>query len=70
MSPFWQDFNANRKLRDEEVNSFRETLAEVCQTFALADLPATRKRGVLMRELRRLCDHYQDWRNWDDDRTS
>jgi len=64
MSPFWQDFNANRKCKDETVSSFRETLAEVCQAFALADLPTPRKRGILMRELRRLADHYQEWRTW------
>ena len=64
MSPFWRNFENNTKARHEPVSQLRETLAEVCEDFAMARLSTGYKRNALLKELNRLAIHYRDTANW------
>jgi hypothetical protein len=66
MSMFWKNFESNGRVRSAAVGELRESLGEVCESFALlADLPRWQRRQSLLAELQRLADFYRRSETWD-----
>ncbi|MFN4260462.1 MAG: hypothetical protein ACK4RK_14305 [Gemmataceae bacterium] len=67
MSIFWENFNSNGKARQQAIGDLRESLAEICEGFALHHaLPRWQRRQVLLTELKKLADYYRQSTVWEE----
>jgi hypothetical protein len=67
MGLFWQNFNSNGQSRQRAVAELRESLAELCEGFAVtAALPRWQRRQTLLAELKKLSDYYRRSESWED----
>ena len=67
MSLFWDHFDADRRTKLQPIADLRESLAEVCEGFALLDgIPRWQKRQTLLTELKKLADYYRRSSTWDE----
>ncbi len=69
MSLFWDNFNSNGKAKLKVIAELRESLADVCEGFALrSGLPRWQRRQTLLTELKKLADHYRRSETWQESR--
>jgi hypothetical protein len=65
-SPFYQHFKDNGRTKQRAVSQLRENLADACEGFAfLTEIPQSQRRFLLLKELKRLADHYRQSEHWD-----